>query len=51
MEVSAIWDMGMAHGEEVEGEGEEKGYKGEEAVRGAFSWKIVATGGGHERLV
>ena len=42
-----IWNMGVAHGEEVEGEGEEKGQEGEETVGGAFSWKIVATRGGH----
>jgi len=36
--------MGVTHGEEVEGEGEEKGYKGEEAE---FSLRFVATGRGH----
>jgi len=37
----------MAHREEVEWEGEEEGYEGEEAVGGAFSGRGMTTRGGH----
>jgi hypothetical protein len=37
----------VAHGEEVEGDGEEETEERIEAVRGAFSWNIVATRGRH----
>ncbi len=47
MNISIIWNVGVAHGEIVEGDGEKKRVKRVGAVRDGFSRRRVAAGRSH----